>query len=428
MNRRLDSWKAIAEYLGRDAATARRWEKGLGLPVHRVAGGAGRSVFAYTDEIDVWLASSRQPTDETADEAVSELSEPPPAAVATTVAADALVPAAVPPVVARGLPYQRAVAAAAIVLPLLGTAWWATSSRAASAPLRVIVNEHRVVASDERGAEQWRYDFPANTQTILPAYAPVRIVGGERQTVYVATAYRAQVPEGPIEGGEVTAFDTAGRRQRAFSFDDEVSMRGTKFGAPWVLTDYAIADGHDAIAAAAHHYMWSPSLVAVLDQDLRRRGTWTHDGWIETLKWAGPQRLVAGGFDQEHNGGFAALLDTGTMKPLRMIVMPRTELNVVTASRFNRAIIQTVNGRILARTIEMPNELSQGAIDAIYEFTPSLEFVQGSFSARYWEMHRSLEVQGKLRHTEADCPDRNGPREFLVWEPATGWRAQPIAR
>ena len=54
---RLDSWKAIASYLHRDLATARRWEKGLGLPVHRV-GGAGRSVFAYTTEIDAWLRSA----------------------------------------------------------------------------------------------------------------------------------------------------------------------------------------------------------------------------------------------------------------------------------------------------------------------------------------------------------------------------------
>ena len=51
---RLDSWKAIASYLKRDVATVRRWEKDLGLPVHRVAGG-GRSVFAHTAEIDAWL-------------------------------------------------------------------------------------------------------------------------------------------------------------------------------------------------------------------------------------------------------------------------------------------------------------------------------------------------------------------------------------
>ena len=51
---RLDSWKAIADYLQRDIATVRRWEKGLALPIHRV-GGIGRSVFANTAEIDEWL-------------------------------------------------------------------------------------------------------------------------------------------------------------------------------------------------------------------------------------------------------------------------------------------------------------------------------------------------------------------------------------
>ena len=33
--RRLDAWKEIARYLGRDVTTVRRWEKREGLPVHR---------------------------------------------------------------------------------------------------------------------------------------------------------------------------------------------------------------------------------------------------------------------------------------------------------------------------------------------------------------------------------------------------------
>ena len=52
---RLDSWKAISEYLGRDIRTLQRWET-QGLPIRRVAGrGRGGSVFAYQSEIDVWL-------------------------------------------------------------------------------------------------------------------------------------------------------------------------------------------------------------------------------------------------------------------------------------------------------------------------------------------------------------------------------------
>ena len=34
--RRLESWKEIAAYLGRDVTTVRRWEKREGLPVHRL--------------------------------------------------------------------------------------------------------------------------------------------------------------------------------------------------------------------------------------------------------------------------------------------------------------------------------------------------------------------------------------------------------
>ncbi|MGO8796396.1 MAG: tetratricopeptide repeat protein [Candidatus Sulfotelmatobacter sp.] len=52
---RLDSWKAIAEYLGRDVRSVQRWERGLGLPVHRVSGEKGGVVFAFTAEIENWL-------------------------------------------------------------------------------------------------------------------------------------------------------------------------------------------------------------------------------------------------------------------------------------------------------------------------------------------------------------------------------------
>jgi hypothetical protein len=52
---RLDSWKEIAGYLGRDLRTVRRWEKEKRLPVRRVPGGERSVVFAYPEEIDRWL-------------------------------------------------------------------------------------------------------------------------------------------------------------------------------------------------------------------------------------------------------------------------------------------------------------------------------------------------------------------------------------
>lgn len=58
--RRLDSWKEIAEYLGRDVRTVMRWAKSHNLPVRRIGTGRSRPVFAYVDELDQWLQSQRR--------------------------------------------------------------------------------------------------------------------------------------------------------------------------------------------------------------------------------------------------------------------------------------------------------------------------------------------------------------------------------
>jgi tetratricopeptide (TPR) repeat protein len=55
--KRLDSWKEIAAFFGRDERTVNRWEK-LGLPVHRLPGTKGR-VYAYTEELSAWLSAPK---------------------------------------------------------------------------------------------------------------------------------------------------------------------------------------------------------------------------------------------------------------------------------------------------------------------------------------------------------------------------------
>ncbi|MFC2156681.1 tetratricopeptide repeat protein [Acidobacteriota bacterium] len=51
----LESWKEIADHLNRDVKTCRRWELNLELPVRRLDGTPRARVFAYKDEIDLWL-------------------------------------------------------------------------------------------------------------------------------------------------------------------------------------------------------------------------------------------------------------------------------------------------------------------------------------------------------------------------------------
>lgn len=55
MSDRLDSWKEIAVYLGRDVRTVQRWEGERRLPVHRLPGGDKSPVYAFKSELDLWL-------------------------------------------------------------------------------------------------------------------------------------------------------------------------------------------------------------------------------------------------------------------------------------------------------------------------------------------------------------------------------------
>jgi tetratricopeptide (TPR) repeat protein len=59
--KRLDSWKAIAEFMGRSLRTVQRWHDLNGLPVHHFGGNKG-SVFAFEEEIDAWLAGLAEGT------------------------------------------------------------------------------------------------------------------------------------------------------------------------------------------------------------------------------------------------------------------------------------------------------------------------------------------------------------------------------
>jgi tetratricopeptide (TPR) repeat protein len=58
-NRRLDTWKEIGAFFGRDERTVKRWETTRGLPVHRVPGAGRANVYAYTDELAEWLSGAK---------------------------------------------------------------------------------------------------------------------------------------------------------------------------------------------------------------------------------------------------------------------------------------------------------------------------------------------------------------------------------
>ena len=53
----LNGWKDIAAHLGKSVRSVQRWERKLGLPVHRI----GQIVFCSKKDIDAWLARQSEP-------------------------------------------------------------------------------------------------------------------------------------------------------------------------------------------------------------------------------------------------------------------------------------------------------------------------------------------------------------------------------
>lgn len=415
---RLDSWKAVAKYLKRDLATVRRWEKTLGLPIHRV-GRTGRSVFAYAHEIEEWLHTARPAP------AALELPTPHPASRPTVVA----------------FQWRWLVLAAVVVVAAIGLS--ADARRRTPSQLRIELAGADVIARDNSGDELWRHRFP--TMCAIPAFGThAQFIGGTDPGVYIATSFCGDQGEDQIESGALTLLDVDGRRERSFSFADRLTFDGKQYGPPWALTAFSVNEAASTrrVAVAAHHYVWNPGLVTILDDQWNRRGTFVNAGWIEMVRWLGVNRLLVSGFSNAHDGGMIALLDADALDgqspepagsdhfcescskkgPLRMYVFPRSELNRVTGSGFNRAILQTSAGEnLLARTIEMRSDGADA--DVLYEFAvPSLDLMSARFSERYWEMHRLLEAEGKISHSREQCPDNGGPRQVLAWEPTTGWR------
>ena len=73
--RRLESWKEIAAFFGRDERTVHRWEKDLGLPVHRLPGTKGR-VYAFSQELASWSTKPKHAVVEDVPEVVAVLDVP----------------------------------------------------------------------------------------------------------------------------------------------------------------------------------------------------------------------------------------------------------------------------------------------------------------------------------------------------------------
>lgn len=437
---RLDSWKAIAEYLGRDVRTAMRWSKTKGLPVRRVAG-KGRSVFAFTDDIDAWLRGAIP------DVAAPEAAVPEPTVPEPPVIDPSPVPVEAPPPL-RAAPPVRWIAGAALVVLTFATAGLMTLGAGRRLDVwEVSVDKQGVHRTDGGSGRRTVFSFDSYPGAIgLPRTHRESVVdldGDGALDIIAGISVEERLRDRTVHSGRLLSLTPDGVIRWEHRIDDVIRFGGESFDGPWTMTDWRPSPDDAArpprIAFVAHHYTWWPSVVGMLDAKGNRTGTFVNAGWVEGVRWLSPDRVLIAGFNNPRDGGMVAILDAASPAgrspeppgrfqcesctpagPLAYFVFPRSELNLLTASRFNRAQAEVSSTAVTVITQELGEEVP-GAT-AIYEFDLQMTLRRAVFSDQYWDSHRRLELEGKIRHARDACPFANGPGPVQAWS-AAGWKA-----
>lgn len=429
---RLDSWKEIADYLNKAVRTVIRYERERAMPVHRVPGGHGPgSVYAYSQELDAWLAGNPDASGSPGDLGIGS-------------------------VLRRRLLWGVGCTLAAV----LGLAAFVVTRPGRPAEVRIV--GRYLVAKDERGRLAWRFELPqgAGDATDLEFSRPIRVVDvdGDGRPEVLATLRYCLEPTCRGYEHELLCFAGDGtllwRYKPAFTME---SVQG-RYEGGWHFTELVVspAEGIGRTprviwVAAAHRDLW-PSFVARITADGQSSIRFISSGVVYHLasfREKSGSYVLAGGVDNDYNAAFLAVLgedqhaavgphdassryacvNCPTGHPLRYLLLPRTEMNVFYAGAPYNMVdqLEVLGNEISVRTLEgsVGEQGRQGIAQGMYIFSRDLQAKSVDVSSGYVQLHARAEREGDVNHSFWRCPERQSPKPIREWTPE-GWREVPV--
>lgn len=470
-NGRLNSWKEIANYLGRSTRTVQRWEEELGLPVYRVQGKIRDIVFAYTAEVDEWIRVRRdlltdeepENTDasgpkETGDtnggigdsspahepegrsaehespigQGADEREEVPPASIEHSVTRQHT----------RWLAKFALIMVATAALFLTGV----FSPRIASLiqvkghPASYRVGEKTLTVVDASGRELWTYQFDSQLET--QSYARQLLLGEHPDAQFhdldgdgkMELLFKISSAEPTLqnlycfnEDGKVRFVHKAGRAMR---YDNE------DFAPPYVVHDFFVTpngDGTKSIWVAARHHLMFPSVTEKLDNKGQLLGDFWHQGHQQTMMagaYQGRRAIFLGyvdndgkrasfaAIDYEHPTGFSRSERDAYMcktcpegSPLAYLVFPRMDVSQATDSRPGVWQIRpATNGEvtlIVSQSRFFPGPGTPLEAPVFYRLSNDFKLLSAETGDSYVSAHHRLESEGRLNHRYTRAEDRD---------------------
>lgn len=442
---RLDGWKAIADYLGRDVRTVQRWRDERGMPVHRVPGGRGGAVFAVPLELDQWLfqasLATRKPIDSTAAERRDVGPFP----------QSARKPAA------SWRKWLRAATVVTCVLALGGVAVAVIIDSRRVAPARVESVADAIVARAADDSVLWTYRLPERPgsqldgavvgNAVVSAIARADFHGPDPDVLAAVTLTRdLDSPDASRSFLRNTVYrlSSNGKLRWMFSPLTRLTFAGREFAGQWVFGAWVMLPGtKPRLWVAFRDRVWWPSFIVSLGSDGIPETMFVNAGHIWTLvriQVRDEAYVLAGGVNNEYRAAALAVLDERDApsaspqsngspfscdtcpsgRPREYFVFPRLEVAAANGVPYEYAdpIHVSTNSSDFEVSITTKSQLD---VRAVYRFSGDAKPESVAMSDRYWEIHRDMFKTGKLDHAPEDCPERTQGVVVRMWQSGTGW-------
>ncbi|MGO9239697.1 MAG: hypothetical protein ACLQBJ_02715 [Bryobacteraceae bacterium] len=433
---RLDSWKEIAAFIGKDAKTAQRWERQRGLPVHRTPGAGRGSVFAFTDALQAWLMKGdlgNARAGETEDRGGPAVDPP---VSQTRVAQDHSGPTA--------WSRRRLLLAGGSSVGALGLA--ALWRRSGDGPESVEITGRVVTAFDEKRREQWQFRLLETPELEPPASRVPNVTladldGSGKNSVLIRANYVPQTGE-PREG-ELICLDWHGAvRWRTRLEPDLLDFDGKPFVPEWHVGQVLVTGKgakRDVWCFLVHVTRWSSCLWKI-DASGRRTIQFYSYGHIQRIcpfERDGRLMLALGGIDSSVDRPFITVLDSegqpvtgpSSERPRyhyanqpssivsEYVLLPQMEMD-----QYFGAPFASVHDIAYTNPILDVRVGHQGIEDPTlpctlyyFEFTDHLRPLKLRVGQPEPLAHAAMERKGLVHHTYANCPEHQKPLPLLRW-------------
>jgi excisionase family DNA binding protein len=425
----LGSWKEIASYLGVDKRTCYRWEKKLGLPIHRFEGTQRSRVFAYKDELDRWRAE--RPGDRTR-----------------------LQPGSPP---RPGL--QKSYFLVAAIIVILVILYLELRPGMNREPLDFRITGSALIILNDQGTELWRYNTglenlleegsyrqhfqmkrkDANDTSLHP-YLMIKDINRDgKKEVLFSTQTQDEFNEGLL-----FCFSDNGKILWRFG-----AGKVMKYGPQVYTSDYRIMgfevsnlddDGRNEIIIFSTQRHFFPCQLAVLEANGRLRGEYWNAGHISDISCADingdrKKEILFGGQNNEHNKGCLVVFDpaeVGGGSPQKVDkyscreLAPGTEKAYILFPRTDADIAEAVNEATDAIEILKDNRIMVRAHISrlLFDFDYGLNLQEVRSSHNFESLHRKFSQEGKIKSVLDDAYFKRLGQTLLYWD-GRDWTTTP---